>query len=153
MEKRTADRASAPPAWGAEGDALLQRYIDTWQRGDLAGFTALLAEDATLSMPPLSLWFAGRDVISQFLATVLPAWPTQYRLVPGRANGTGAVAVYRQSTVGSRHEAAALTLIDVRGERIAELIRFGTPTLFRSFGLPEQLPLAASPPVVSLNVS
>jgi RNA polymerase sigma-70 factor (ECF subfamily) len=146
VDKRTANSASPSQTSRSEEELLLRRYIETWQSGDLAGFTALLAEDATLSMPPVAQWFAGRDHIGRFLATVLPQWPTQYRLVPLRANGTAAVAVYRQSTVGGPHDAAALTLVRVRDGRIVELIRFATPYLFRSFGLPEQLPVGASVP-------
>jgi hypothetical protein len=59
--------------------------------------------------------------------------------------------VYRQSTVGDPHEAVAVTLIHLRDGRIAQLIRFAMPNLFGRFGLPEQLPVAASPIVVSLN--
>jgi len=142
IDKHTA-KPAAPSL--AEEEALLQRYIDSWESGDLDAFTALLAQDATLSMPPLPLWFAGRDAIGRFLATVLPAWPNQYRLLPLRANGTAAVAVYRQSIVRGPHEAAALTLIQMSDGRIAQLIRFGLPRLFGSFGLPQQLSPAATP--------
>src|SRR5262249_20865500 len=86
---------------------LLRRYIAAWESGDLDAFTALLADDAILSMPPDPVWYAGREEIRRFLGTVLPAWVGQYRLLPLRADGTVAVAVYRQTNLGQRHEAMA----------------------------------------------
>ena len=39
---------------------LLERYMKAWEELDLDEFVALLAEDATYTMPPLSQWYAGR---------------------------------------------------------------------------------------------
>src|SRR5215510_7493558 len=122
-------------------DNLLRRYIAAWESGDVDAFTALLADDAILSMPPDPIWYAGREAIRRFLGTVLPAWVGQYRLLPLRANGTLAVAVYRQTNLGEPHEAMAVTLLFARDGRIAQLIRFASPRLFRHFGLPDRLPI------------
>ena len=46
---------------------LLGRYLDAFERYDLDALTALLAEDATLSMPPYPLWMRGQDNIRQWL--------------------------------------------------------------------------------------
>jgi RNA polymerase sigma-70 factor (ECF subfamily) len=66
-------------------------------------------------------------------------YPGQYRLLPVRANGIPAVAVYRQADVGGQHRAAAIMLVFVQHGRIAQLVRFAAPTLFPSFGLPLEL--------------
>ncbi len=140
VEARRGD--SAPPeASSSEDTALLRRYIATWESGDLDAFTALLADDARLSMPPQPEWYAGRQTIGRFLASVLAAEPRQYRLLPLGANGGPAVAVYSRSmTTSSAYEAAAITLLSIRGGRIAEMTRFTSPRLFPLFGLPAQLP-------------
>src|SRR4051794_22164819 len=55
-----------PPA--AEHRDLLARYVDAFERYDIAALTALLHEDATTSMPPFTWWLRGRDHIAAALA-------------------------------------------------------------------------------------
>ena len=43
--------------------ALLARYVDAFERYDMDALTALLHEDATLSMPPYDLWLRTHDDI------------------------------------------------------------------------------------------
>ena len=47
--------------------ALVERYIDAWDRGDVDAVVAMLAEEATFSMPPNAEWFRGREAIREFL--------------------------------------------------------------------------------------
>ncbi|HWO13658.1 MAG TPA: RNA polymerase subunit sigma-70 [Polyangiaceae bacterium] len=120
--------------------ALLRRFMRAWEGGDLDTLAALLADDALLSMPPQPEWFAGREAIRQFFATVWSAVPGRRRLVPVGANGGPAFALYRQPAPDSPHEAVAITLVAVRGARVAQLTRFAFPRLFPLFGLPTQIP-------------
>ena len=46
---------------------LVERYVDAWDRGDVDAVVAMLAEDATFSMPPNAQWFRGREAIRAFL--------------------------------------------------------------------------------------
>jgi RNA polymerase sigma-70 factor (ECF subfamily) len=39
-----------------------------FENGDADALAELLREDATLEMPPLPGWFAGRDMVRDFLA-------------------------------------------------------------------------------------
>src|SRR4029079_12704249 len=68
----------APALSGTDTD-LLRRFISAWERGDLEAFSALLADDALLSMPPQPEWYAGRDAIVQFFAAVWSKMPGQRR--------------------------------------------------------------------------
>jgi RNA polymerase sigma-70 factor (ECF subfamily) len=140
VEARRGDSAT-PEASNSEDAALLRRYITTWESGDLDAFIALLADDARLAMPPQPEWYAGREAIRRFLAGVLAAEAHQYRLVPLGANGGPAVAVYTRSMArSSAYEAAAITLLSIRGGRVTDMTRFASPRLFPLFGLPAQLP-------------
>src|ERR687886_1308693 len=47
--------------------ALVERYMDAMQRGDVDAVVAMLAEDAAWSMPPLAAWYTGPEVLSRFL--------------------------------------------------------------------------------------
>ena len=135
-----ARRVESPPTPLSSADsALLQRFIETWESGDAAAFTALLTDDALFSMPPQPEWFAGREAIGQFFAAMWSALPGQRRLVPIAANGGPAVAVYRRSTApGARYEPGGITLLVLQDGQISQITRFGSPKLFDLFGLPAQ---------------
>src|SRR5438876_11263123 len=47
--------------------ALVDRYVAAFERYDVGALTALLTEDATLSMPPYTLWLRGHDAIRTWL--------------------------------------------------------------------------------------
>jgi RNA polymerase sigma-70 factor, ECF subfamily len=135
IETRSSDDASAA---AVEDESLLRRYIATWESGDLDAFVALLAEDAILSMPPQPEWYAGREAIRRFLGRVLVEEQRRYRLLPIRANGSPAVAVY-VATAGGPFEATAITVLSIHQGHVAQMTRFASPRLFRFFGLPERL--------------
>jgi RNA polymerase sigma-70 factor, ECF subfamily len=131
----------APPQASSSDAALLRRYITTWESGDLDAFTALLADDVLLSMPPQPEWFAGREAVRRFLASLLTVHPPQYRLLPLGANAGPAVAVYRRRmTSNAAYEAAAIILLVIREGRVSQMTRFTFPRLFPLFGLPDHLP-------------
>jgi RNA polymerase sigma-70 factor (ECF subfamily) len=139
VEAREGD--SAPPEASSSDAALLRRFITTWESRDLDAFTALLADDALLSMPPQPEWFAGREAIRRFFAAVWSAEPGQRRLLPLGANGGPAVALYRRPmTPNAEYEAAAIILLAIRGGRVSQMTRFTFPRLFPLFGLPAHLP-------------
>lgn len=69
--------------------AIVARYLDAWERGDVDALATMLAKDATLSMPPYPSWWRGRDVIAAF------ATEPVHRYLPTRANGQVANAAYR----------------------------------------------------------
>jgi len=139
LRARAAGDASSSDVHGEGDSALLQRYIETWESGDLDRFVALLAEDAILSMPPQAEWFLGRESIYRFLQTVRPAYAGQYRLLPTRANGMPAIAAYRQRDVESTYRAATIMVISMADGYVTEIVRFAVPALFPSFGLPLEL--------------
>src|ERR1700738_776586 len=43
---------------------LVDRYVQAWERNDVDAFTALLVEDATFAMPPLTTWYTPRETIA-----------------------------------------------------------------------------------------
>jgi RNA polymerase sigma-70 factor (ECF subfamily) len=137
VEARRED--DAPAEVSSADAALLRRFITAWESGDLDAFTALLADDAVLSMPPQPEWFAGREAIGRLLATVLATDRRQRRLLPLGANAGPAVAVYVRPTPGAAYEASAIILLTMRLGHIARMTRFTLPRLFPSFGLPMSL--------------
>ena len=118
-----------------EQRALLGRYLEAFERYDLDALTALLAQDATLSMPPYPLWMRGPDNIRQWLLGCGVGCRGS-RLLPTVANGSPAFGQYRPRD-GGGHEAWALQVIEVSEGRIVGLNSFlDTAALFPLFGLP-----------------
>jgi RNA polymerase sigma-70 factor (ECF subfamily) len=120
--------------------AIVRRYMDAMERGDVSAVVALLTEDATWSMPPIPTWFSGHDAIARFLGEQALAVP--WRHVATRANGQLAVACYSLRADRSGYEPGVLDVLQVRGDRIAAVTGFVTPAVFPQFGLPAGLPLA-----------
>jgi RNA polymerase sigma-70 factor (ECF subfamily) len=119
--------------------ALVDRYVAAFERYDVDALTALLHEDATLSMPPYTLWLRGHDAIRTWLLG-RGSDCRGSRLVPTAACGSPAFGQYRRTTHGG-HDAWALIVLEVSGERVASMTSFlDAETLFPAFGLPLGLP-------------
>jgi RNA polymerase sigma-70 factor (ECF subfamily) len=116
---------------------LLERYVDAFHRYDVDGLVTLLREDATLSMPPYTLWLRGPEAIRAWL--VGPGVGCRgSRLVPTAACGSPAFGQYRSGSDGFLPW--ALIVLELSGDRIAAWNSFlDTEKLFPLFGLPLRL--------------
>ena len=130
----TADAVAAPE--DAEQRRLADRYADAFQRYDMDALTALLAEDATLSMPPYALWMRGHADIRTWMLG--PGYECEgSRLLPTVANGCPAFGQYRPSGPGGRHEPWGLHVLEIAGGEVKAINVFlDTARLFPMFGLP-----------------
>lgn len=118
---------------------LLARYVRAFEAYDLTALTALLHEDATLSMPPVPLWLRGPDDITAWM-TGTGSGCRGSRLIPVAANGMPAFGQYRPSASGTGHDPWALIILDVSAGRITAVNNFlDTDRLFPLFGLPAHL--------------
>jgi len=140
--RATLETANVHDAGGGEVDrVLLDRYVAAFEAYDLEALTALIAEDATQSMPPFDLWLTGRDDIFEWWygpgigckdSRVIPA-------PAGQANGSPAFGQYKPSADGG-YEPWALQVVEFRNGKIGELTFFlDTERLFPLFGLPPRL--------------
>jgi RNA polymerase sigma-70 factor, ECF subfamily len=117
--------------------ALLERYVEAFERYDMDALTALIHEDATQSMPPYDLWLRGRDdILTWWIGPGKTC--ANSRVVPTlTANGSPAFGQYRPVPGGVGYEPWALQVIELSGGRIAELTFFlDTERIFPLFGLP-----------------
>ena len=134
----------APPDGAVAGltpsqETLLARYVDAFERYDVEALAALLREDATLSMPPFTLWLRGTEAIAAwFLGRGIGCRGS--RLVATTANGLPAFGQYRPGGPGRPHQPWSLVVLELSGDRIAAMNHFlDTATLFPRFGLPPEL--------------
>ncbi len=116
--------------------ALLERYVDAFERYDVEGLVSLLHEDATQHMPPLAMWLRGRADIGTWMLGP-GAKCRGSRVLPTIANGAPAFAQYRPRA-GGGHEPWALHVLEVRNGRVAHISSFLDldNDLFRRLGLP-----------------
>jgi RNA polymerase sigma-70 factor (ECF subfamily) len=132
----TRDLAESQDQLSEAQRAQVDRYVAAFERYDIDALTALLAEDATMSMPPYRLWLRGRPAIRSWLLG-RGADCRGSRLVPTAACGSPAFGQYRD---GGR-QPWALIVLEMSSERIAAMTYFlDTETLFPLFGLPPALP-------------
>ena len=132
----TRNPAVVPRALSAEQQELVRRYAEAFEKYDVAALTALLHEEATLSMPPYDLWLQGHESIAKWLLGFGIGCKGS-RLIPVEAcGGTPAFAQYRQ---GGK-EPWALILLELEGDRITSMTSYlDVETLFPRFGLPMRL--------------
>jgi len=132
-------RKTASAGLNEQLSGLLARYVTAWEAADSAALIALLREDVALTMPPLPVWFGGRADVQRFLEGSLFKMfdPFRVRLVPVRANGSPAFAVY-QIDKEDVYRAAALHILTIKDGWISEINDFLTfdGQLFSKFGLP-----------------
>jgi RNA polymerase sigma-70 factor (TIGR02960 family) len=116
---------------------LVSRYVRAWEAADVDALVALLREDARMTMPPTPSWYAGREAIAAFFATFLASdLGAGSRLLPTRANGQPAFAVYgRDGGFGIHHPLGIKVLtLDAAG-KVGAITGFTDPALFPLLGL------------------
>jgi RNA polymerase sigma-70 factor (ECF subfamily) len=120
--------------------ALLERYVDAFERYDIEGLVGLLHEDATQHMPPFVMWLRGRADIGTWMLGP-GAKCRGSRVLATLANGAPAFAQYRPAA-GGGHEPWALHVLEVRAGRVAHISSFLDldNDLFRRLGLPVEPP-------------
>jgi RNA polymerase sigma-70 factor (ECF subfamily) len=118
---------------------IVDRFVDAWERADVGSVVAMLAHDATITMPPRPTWYRGRDAVASFLRAVAFAAGTRWRLLRVNANGQLAFGEYRWNETTKRFVAEAVTVLTIADAQIADITAFRRPDLFAHFELPVQL--------------
>lgn len=132
------DLGDARASLSDEQAALVNRYVAAFEQYDVDALTSLLHEDATLSMPPFTLWLRGHEAIRAWLLG-RGSGCRGSRLVPTAACGSPAFAQYRPAPEGG-HRAWALIVLELAGDRFAGMTSFlDVETLFPRFGMPLEL--------------
>ncbi|MGW5666118.1 sigma-70 family RNA polymerase sigma factor [Streptomyces sp. NPDC003758] len=133
-----ADAAVSDPL-DEEQKRLLERYVAAFEGYDMAALTALLHEDAVMTMPPFDLWLRGTSDITGFMTT-LGAACAGSRLVPVAVNGLPGFAQYKPDPEKGGFTAWAVQVLETSGGRITGFHCFlDTQRWFPLFGLPLEL--------------
>ena len=118
---------------------LVARLTDALERADLDALIGLLTNDVRFSMPPASLEYLGLDMARRILAAVTFLPGRTFRVVPTRANGQPAFAMYMADPDAHVYQGYTLLVVTSEGDRITSMTGFEASVLPR-FGLPQTLP-------------
>jgi RNA polymerase sigma-70 factor (ECF subfamily) len=131
--------STASETMSDENRALLERYVDAFERYDIEAFVSLLQQDATQTMPPYALWLRGPVEISKWMLG--PGIGCKgSRLLPTAANGAPGFAQYKPSGPGGRLEPWALHVVELEKGQVAGITYFlDTAAFFPLFGMPDHL--------------
>jgi RNA polymerase sigma-70 factor (TIGR02960 family) len=122
--------------------ALVGRFAEAFEEGDVDEVVALLADDGWVRMPPQPHEYQGHEAIRTFLAT-RPIWAAgrRRRVVATRANGDPALAYYVSEPGEPEAPLSGLFVLTLAADRIAAITRFGLGRTLPFFGLPERVPV------------
>jgi len=128
----------APAPIDAAQEELLARYVDAFERFDIDSLVALLAEDATMSMPPFAMWMRGAEEYGRFCRGPGSACEGSRFLRVSAANGLPAFAQWKKDPSGG-YDAWAIHVLELSEGRITGITFFVDPKLFPVFGQPIHL--------------
>src|SRR5688572_12632439 len=104
----------------SDQQALLQRFVDAFERYDMDLLTSLLHEDAIQSMPPFALWLQGPDEVrAWWLGPGIGCLGS--KLIPVTANGTPAFGQYKPSPTPGVLEPWGVHALDIVDGRIVAI--------------------------------
>ncbi|WP_406332488.1 sigma-70 family RNA polymerase sigma factor [Streptomyces sp. NBC_00203] len=141
-ESDGAEAATSDPL-DEEQQKLLERYVAAFEGYDMTALTALLHEDAIMTMPPFDLWLRGTDDITGFMTTLGAACEGS-RLVPVEVNGLPGFAQYKPDEEAGEEAGGyvpwSVQVLEISKGRIAGFHFFlDTARWFPLFGLPLRL--------------
>ena len=130
-----------PPPTGVALQKLLDRYVRAWENANVVELVALLKEDATFSMPPLSAWYQGREAIEAFLASAIfkNATPAYWRLLPTHANSRPAFGLYQFDEADGTYRPFGIIVLTFAETEISTTTVFMNASLCAHFALPAEL--------------
>lgn len=135
---RVSQQATRRALGAAEQQRLVERFIDGWRQQDVDAVVALLADDATFTMPPLPEWYRGREAIRLFMVEKM--FKLRWRFAQARVSGQPAVAAYVWRDQAAAYELSVLNLLTFDGDRVARVSSFLDSALLTRFGLPATWP-------------
>lgn len=117
--------------------ALVERYVDAFQRYDVPALVAMMRDDVVLTMPPFDTWLQGPENLAHwFLNQGIGCQGA--RLLPIAMNGTAGFGSYKLTRPGL-WEPFGLQVIEFAGGTLVGHHNFLFPEWFTQFGLPARI--------------
>lgn len=109
----------------------VHRYVHAFEAADVDALVRLLTHDVVMEMPPVPLWYRGRDLYGRFIERIFDARGTTWRLEAIAANSQPAVAAYVREDGGFRLHTVHLLTVEPLG--ISRITVFQDPAVLRRF--------------------
>jgi len=140
LPRRRDDWAASDPT--EQERAVLQRFMDAFERADTAAVAELLRDDVYANMPPYPGWHDGRATIMAAIAMAFDPDSEHYigewRAVPTGLNLQPAAAFYVRRPGDTEFRAFAVEVLTIEDGQITALTAFSAD-LFEALGLPATL--------------
>jgi RNA polymerase sigma-70 factor (TIGR02960 family) len=121
--------------------ALIARFGEAFENGDVDSLVELLTDDASIRMPPEPHEYHGRvAIINFFVSRGIWEEGRRMRLVPTRANSQPAFAYYLGDSHADVFRAGGVIVLTLEDDAIITITRFGDTGVLPYFGLPRTLP-------------
>jgi RNA polymerase sigma-70 factor, ECF subfamily len=142
LDSRTTAKEEITPKIGDADKMLLAKYVEAWERADVAMLVSLLREDAKLAMPPFREWLRGAASVGDATDQKVfkGAGRAGLRMLATRANGLPAFAIYYRDLPSQQFLArGGLQMVEIRDDKISHITAFIDMSLVELFGLPASL--------------
>jgi RNA polymerase sigma-70 factor (ECF subfamily) len=97
-------------------ESVIDRWIGAWERNDVQGFAALLTEDVSFAMPPLSTWYRGRADVVDWARRYSINGQWRWKALPTRANGQPTLAFYCWDSTAAAYLPFALNVLTLNDD-------------------------------------
>ena len=108
----------------ANSHALVDRYVAAWESCDVDAFAALLVEDASFAMPPLTTWYTPRDVVVAWARDFSLSGAWRWKTVLTSANAQPALGFYCWDEAAGAHLPFALNVFTLRDGLVSDVTAF-----------------------------
>ncbi|MEV5849288.1 sigma-70 family RNA polymerase sigma factor [Streptomyces sp. NPDC048179] len=138
-QQQSGAEADVSNALDEEQQKLLERYVAAFEGYDMTALTALLHEDAIMTMPPFDLWLTGHEDIAGFMTTIGSACEGS-RLFPVQVNGLPGFAQYKPDPDTGGWSPWSIQVLEISDGRLTGFHFFlDTKRWFPLFDLPLHL--------------
>jgi len=97
-------------------------------------------------MPPVPLWYQGRELAGRFMAATAFRAGRSARLVPVRANGQPAFGLYVRDAQAQVARASGMLVLALAGRQISVVTGCPDNSVLPVFWLPATLPISQAEP-------
>jgi RNA polymerase sigma-70 factor (ECF subfamily) len=115
--------------------AVVDNYVRAFEAADVPALVRLLTDQAILEMPPVPLWYQGRELYGRFMDRVFEMRGPGWRMTRLVANGQPALAAYAPDPDGG-HRLHTLQVLTVTNGLVAHNVVFADPAVLKIFDLP-----------------
>jgi RNA polymerase sigma-70 factor (ECF subfamily) len=105
--------------------ALVARYVEAWENNDVDAVVAMLAEDASIAMPPLASWFGPKDQMVEFLKLFPMSGNFHWKAIVKTANGgQPALCFYHWDAGEQAYLPFAINVLSFAGDKVRDVVAF-----------------------------